>query len=354
MFIYFFLLSLTFVGILFFRKTNSHNLNIYYSFVCILIVAVVGFRSERMGADALAYRLFFLNPNTYNVEKEPGLYFVNSFLRLFSDNVNVACVIKVVLCLCPLLYLLKKESNYTFVTLYLFFVFSFGQSLFLLEFSMERQCFALAFFCVFLSLYTNNNNKLNYKSIICLVLMVLFHYSSLLVGLLLVFEYIKMSKKQYLIFVIVASLSLYFVGDYVDKLYQLADSYERGFYLSYYEHNKVSLLTLLPFVGSFLVSLYYLPEKEIETIWFKSFFLSIVLTAFLMPMGNNIDRVCAYFYIGAIICIPNTFRYIKNAVLRYSFAFLILGYFTYRYSHVLEQLVLAGYIAMPYETFFQK
>lgn len=347
-------MSLAIVGILFWGKTKSYNQNVYYTFVCILIVAVVGFRSERMGADALAYRLFFLNPNTYNEEKEPGLYFVNSFLRLFSDNVNVACVIKAVLCLCPLLYLLKKESNYTFVTLYLFFVFSFGQSLFLLEFSMERQCFALAFFCVFLSLYINNNNKLNYKSIICLVLMVLFHLSSLLVCILLVLVYIRMKKIHYFIFVVVALLSLFFVGDYVEQVYMLADSFERGFYLSYYDKNNASLLTLLPFVGSFLVSLYFLPEKEIGTIWFKSFFLSVVLTAFLIPMGNNIDRVCAYFYVGSIICIPNTFKYITNAVLRYSYVFLILGYFTYRYSHVLEKLVLAGFMAMPYETFFQE
>lgn len=356
MFIYILLLVLIIGGFLLSKKMNPKINVAYYWMICTIMFLVIAFRGDTMGGDTLTYRTLFRNPDSPDLIwfTEPGLIVINKIFHFFTDNVYVASFFKALFNLAPIFILIKKNSSNLLASIFLFTTFSWEGGMFLLEFSAERQCFALAFFCLFLLFFEKNNYRYNIPSVICLLIMANIHHSSLLVILLLLLNYVNLNKKTYLIITIVASLSLYYVGDYLAPMMQFATAGDRdyGFYLSGMDNGDKSLITLVPFVGVFLVSLFYLPKEKINNIWFKGFFIVTVLTAFMMPMGENISRMCAYFYFGAFISIPWTFDYIKNKLIKYAYLAAVFGYFTYRFVNVLHTMSEQLYGMVPYQTFF--
>lgn len=353
MFVYNLLIILVFVGFLFRKKMKPKHINAFFLLICVIIVAVIAFRGDTMGGDTHTYRYFFNNPGQDTGFKEPGLIIINKIIRVFTTNVYVASVIKAILCLWPMLFFIKKLADDKFTALFLFLTFSIEGSTFLLEFSAERQCFSMAFFCLFAYSYAKNHYRYNLSCLVYLILMVFTHYSSLLVVLLLLLEFVKIKKIPSLIICIIASLSLYYIGDLFAPILQFADVIEKEAYVSNLENvQDNSIIALLPFVGSFVVSLIALPEEKINTIWFKSYFLAVIFSAFMLPIGINISRMCAFFYIGTFISLPWTFEYIKNPILRYSFIGIIYGYFTYRFYQVLEIMTQVENGMVPYKTFF--
>lgn len=356
MFIYQLLLVLLLGGFLIYGRMKPRVRVAYYWMVCLIMFLVIAFRGDTMGGDTITYRTLFNNPNSKSLIwfTEPGLIVINKIFHFFTDNVYVASFFKALFCLAPVFILLWKNSSNLLASLFLFTTFSWEGGMFLLEFSAERQCFALAFFCLFLIFYAKNNYHYNIQGIVCLLIMASIHNSSLLVILLLLLNLVKMDKRLYLIITIVASLSLYYIGDYLAPMLRFAAAGDRdyGFYLSGMDEGGQSLITIVPFVGCFLVSLFFLPKEKINTIWFKSFFIATVITAFMMPVGMNISRMCAYFYFGAFICIPLSFDYIKNRLIKYGYILALFGYFTYRFLNVLQTMSEQTYGMVPYQTFF--
>jgi len=354
MFVYQLLLVLSIGGFLLLQRAKPREKEVFYWAICLIAFLVVALRADNMGGDTYSYRHIFMHLESSSELNftEPGIMVLNKIIRLFTTDVKVASVIKAFLCLMPIFLFIKRFSSDIFAALFLFFTFSWEGSTFLLEMSAERQCFSMAIFCLFLYLYMKKNHRYSVVSVLCLVLMMCFHYSSALVILLLILD--KIHLKRWVLFVscVVASLSLFYIGEYLAPMLQLADAMDRGFYLSNFEQGEHNMLSLLPFVGSFLVSLYFLPDEKTNTIWFKGYFLATVISAFMMPMGMNISRMCAYFYFGAFISLSWTFDYIKNRIIRYGFMFMVFGYFTYRFMHVLEIMSEVENGMVPYQTFF--
>ena len=355
MFVYILLLVLTISGYIFLGKANPKVQSAYYGIICIIILYVVGFRADNMGGDTYSYRQIFLHPESksYISFSEPGLLVLNKIIRIFTEDVKIVSVIKALLCLVPVFLFIRRYSTNLFASLFLFLTFSWEGSTFLLEMSAERQCFAMAMFCIFLYFYQKNSYKFSFFNIVCLLLMVLFHYSAAVVVLLLILDRIHIKRYVFFIACIIASLSLYYIGEYLAPAIQLAEAMDKGFYLSGLEQEEqYSILSLLPFVGSFLISLFFLPDEKTNNLWFKGYFLATVLTAFMMPIGMNISRMCAYFYFCAFISLPWTFVYMKNKFIRYGFMVVLFGYFTYRFMHVLEIMSEVDGGMVPYHTFF--
>lgn len=353
MFVYQLLLVLSIGGFLLLHKAKPQVRNVLYWIICLIVFLVVALRADNMGGDTYSYRQIFLHPegSSYINFTEPGLLWLNKIIRIFTTDVKTASVIKAFLCLMPVFMFMKRYSISLLASMFLFLTFSWEGSTFLLEMSAERQCFAMALFCLFLYFYMKKNHRFSVASVLCLVLMVFFHYSSALVILLLILD--KIHLKRWVLFVscVVASLSLFYIGEYLAPMLQIADAMDKGFYLSNFEQGEHNMISLLPFVGCFLVSLYFLPDEKTNTIWFKGYFLATVISAFMMPMGMNISRMCAYFYFGAFISLPWTFDYIKNKFIRYGFMFMVFGYFTYRFMHVLEIMSEVENGMVPYQTF---
>lgn len=353
MFIYQFLLSAVILCFMLQGIMEQKTRNILYIIICVIMLFVIAVRGDTMGGDVQEYRYIFSHPKASLSFTEPGLLIVNRIIRLFTTNVYIASVIKAFLCLTPLFFFFFKIIKIDlFTALFLFMTFSWEGGIFLLEFSAERQCFAIACFSLFLYIYTNNNYKYNWSCILWLGLMVMFHYSSVVVILLLLLQLVKIKKTVYFTICIIASVSLYFVGAYLAPLVQVAENMGKGFYLSAYGAKDLSVISLFPFVGVFIISLFFMPNDKINTIWFKGFFLSTILTAFMMPMGENISRMCAYFYLCSFVSIPMTFKVIKQPLVRYCFIAIVYVYFTHRFLHVLDIMTEVENGMVPYETFF--
>lgn len=354
MFIYNLMLGLTVFGILFWGNKKAKMNNILYISICLIVIFAVCFRGDTIGGDTHTYRYIFEHSGKHTFYNEPALDVLNIILRYFTTNAYVYRVITGVLCLIPLFILIRKQSDDLLFSLFLFLTYSSGASLFLIEMSALRQCLAISCFCVFLILYANNNYQYNAKNIIMLVLMVLFHYSSLLVVLLLLLDRVKVKKSAYLMVSVLASFTLFYIGNYVAPLVQLAENVDKGFFLSNFENSEANLFSLFPFVASFLVSLYYMPEKETNSIWFKGYFLAVILTGFLMPIGVNVERFCAYFYLETFICMPFSFKYIPKSTIRIGFIVMLLLFFSYKYYRILDIISEQEYGITPYYTFFNQ
>lgn len=356
MFLYQLLLVLVFVGIIFEKKIPRKYSQIYYFLICFIMTAMIGFRGDMVGGDTEDYRMIFLNPQYAGYDRdmvyEPGISVVNSIFRIFTRNVYAVSVIKALLCLVPVFLFIKKYSSFWYISLFLFITFSWGGSMFLLEFAAERQCFAIAIFCLLLDNYIKNGNRIKASTVLLFLLMFSFHFSSVLLLLLLILKPIKFSKKRMFIISVVVSLSVFYIGSYIAPLIRIAEvTANKGFYLDQMDQNDSSLISLLPFLGSFFVALYYTPKEHINTLWFKCFFLATIITGFLMPVGTNIERISIYFYLGTFISLPWVFKYIKG-IPKISFIILLFGYFTYRFIHVLYIMSEQERGMVPYETFF--
>ena len=352
--VYILILALIFVGVLFCNKAKQKNAEMLFLLICLIVIAVIGFRSDLMGRDTAEYRYSFNHPTYKSTFSEPAYYILHSIIRWFTSSAYIASVIKAILCLVPLFFFIRKRADNVFFTLFLFMTFSFGQSLFVLELAAERQCCAIACFSMFLYHYSGNQFKYNYKCFLWLALMLAFHYSSILVVILLLLDKVEIKRNVYLIVIVIGIISFFFIKDYLGQILTLAAIFDKEYFLDYADQANYTLVSLLPFVGTFFAVLFILPKTLLNTIWFKSFFLCVFFTSVLMTFGNNVDRICSYYYVGTIICIPQAFKVIKSDIVKYSFAAVVFVYFTYRFIHVLQILTDVEYIVMPYQSFFEQ
>lgn len=332
---------------------KSSTISKLFWIIAVFMIALVAFRADNIGGDTYTYRQIFLNPDYYDgfSDNEIILPAINAVLRIIWINVHFASIVKAMLILAPIFILIKKRSSNSIYSLFLFVTYSYGGSMYLLTFSAERQCIAMAFFCMFLLLYTNIK-KNNLQLMILLVCMVLTHSSSVLGLLFLPFSFLRLNKLIISALTILSILTGFFIGNYIDALMIWADSYDKSFYLSNYGNYDTNFLMLLPFYLPYYIALYYWPKNKLNDIWFVGFTLCVMATGILQTVGQNIERMSAYYYICAFIAIPQALSYIPHMKVRLFYIIFILLYFSRKYFLILQVMSEVENGIYPYKTFF--
>lgn len=321
--------------------------------VSIIMIAMVGFRGDEIGGDTQSYRHLYSHPKDADFgSTEIILPFINSVLRATGFSVYLASIIKAIMMILPVILLINRVCQNKCFALFLFATFSFGGSIFLLEFAAERQCLAISFFCIFLIMYVKNDYRLTKYMLIPLCLMFFTHNSSILAIPIILLTLIRLSKLYIVLFTVVSLVSGFFIGDYVNMLMLVADSGDKSFYLSNFGNASTDLLQLLPFFGSFFITLYYWPKENTDNIWFAGMFLTTISTGFLQTIGMNIERMSAYYYICAFFAIPKVLEFIPHKKIRVSYLLLIVIYFSYKYFRVLDIMTEVELGPCPYKTYF--
>lgn len=358
MFVYVTIYILTILGfVLFYKKRNSRNSNLFFYILSAFMLLVVALRGENIGYDTHTYMERSLSPLTSVFSPyEPVLQYFYVLLGYIYHNKYFINFVVAIISLTPIYYIIKKYSNNFYYSIFLYFSFSIASSLFVISLAAVRQTLAIGFFALAIDAYVSNHSKYNKKLILFLLLMIFTHISSFLVIILFLLMKIRITKKIYVSLAIVASILGLFMGNYLDVIMTYAEEYEKGFYVSGYT-GEGSIRGMIPFLGSFIFVIYKLPETKLQTIWVKGFFMSVILSGLCQTFAVNLDRICAYYYLLACLAIPMCldipYKSVHDKLFSYMVNCIIWGYFSYKYFIVWFIVSGQDYSPVPYSTFFQ-
>ena len=357
MFVYELVYGLIILGVLisfFCKKRNKFPL--LYWLIVIVLILVVALRDQTMGPDTYNYLDYFVRPHNnltkyQDNELEPGITILNDIINLVVSDKYVYSFIISVLSLLPIFILIYKRSKNRYLSLFLFVSFSVGASLFILSFSMMRQFLALGLWALLINCYMQNGEKIDRKCISLFVMMCFFHSSSLIVLLLLLIRKRMISKKIYFVSIISSVLIGFVIHKLMPLFLLLAIAIGKGFYFRTLNDDwSYSIIPTIPYVGLLLTMIYILPLKLCNHYYIKGLFLAVIIGN-IMSFGNNVDRMCTYFYLLSILAIPYFFQQKCNKVIKFILLILILGYFSYKYWNTLFIMDNEVWDIVPYRSF---
>lgn len=346
----------------FYNKRGDYKL--FYILICTFMIAVCGLRKDVIGIDTYNYLYYFTNPEDksgfyqmYEADgMEPGLGWLNSFFRIFISNKYVYLLCLTALSQIPLYIFFYKFSDNKFLTLFLYTAFSIGCGVYFLDFNAMRQCLAISFFIWTLLAYMNSDGNIkSFKVLLPFVAMVLVHKSSLMVILPFLMTKMNFGKKTYVLVVCFATL-IGFVMNYFFSYLEMAFTLFTGgtFYTRQIAGNGFNVIMLLPYSLICLVIIIFSKKDELNNLFFNSLILSMLIQGVMAFSGNNIDRMCAYFYVLGYIAVGN-FLMSKHKALtvRLPIILCVLAYFTYKFYVSLSLMTESGHAFIPYKWCFE-
>ena len=328
------------IGILYSIKDKGRTEKLFYIFISLIIGLTVALRDQTMGPDTYNYLEYFIKPHNsltryQDNELEPGITILNDIIHLIIDDKYVYSFIVSTLSLFPIFLLVYKHSENLYLSLFIFISFSVSSSLFILSFSMMRQFLALGLWALMINYYMQNGERIDKKCIFLFLMMFCFHSSSLIVLLLYFIQNKNITKRNYFIVLVSSVMFGFFISKLLPALMFFAELTNNAFYFrTLSEDWTYSIVPTIPYVGLSLSMLYLLSEKDCNHIYIKGFFLAVILGN-VMSFGNNVDRMCAYFYVISMLAIPYFFHKIKHSTYYGFIVILFLGYFSYKYWNVL-------------------
>ena len=196
------------VGDRIFHQTKSLSLDCFM----LIFLLLLAFRGVACGNDTIQYRRLFEEYSAKDVLElfedhthEWGYRFLNKFLGSLTNSYQVLLFITSLLCVCPLWYFYKRESEMPLLTISLFL--SVAQ--FVMFFSGIRQSIAMSMGV--LAWYSAKNKKIGHFALSVLVA-IQFHTSAFMLSLLYPMYHAKITKK-WLWFAIPCMVAVYIFKD---------------------------------------------------------------------------------------------------------------------------------------------
>lgn len=179
------------------NKLNDQTANVFFAIWLILLCC----RAESCGIDLWVYRQFFNDFSGYSVtlssinelnsiyDTEKGYILYNLIIHLFTDNFRWFVVITSIICIVPLWYFYKKESDNQFISIMIFLMFG----LFSMYFSGIRQSLAISM--AIPAFYACKKKKIGWFIVFCLIA-TFFHQSAFVIFAIYPIYRIKLTKKH--------------------------------------------------------------------------------------------------------------------------------------------------------------
>ena len=274
----------------------------------LILLCLLSFRGLACGNDTSQYfRLF----KEYSASKLSGLLsaqnhefgykLLNKLVGYITDNYQIFLTITSILCICPVWYFYKKESEISLLTIALFL----SVAPFFMFFSGIRQCLAMAI--GIFSWYATKNKK-PWLFILLVLLALQFHSSSFILFVLYPLYYAKITKK-WLWFVVPCMVTVYifraFIFDFLlSRLWEdFGAIQETGAY------------TVLFLLIAFAIYSYVLVDDALldqDTIAMRNFLLLSIIIQFFAMLHPLSMRMNYYFLIFIPILIPKIVKCCKE------------------------------------------
>lgn len=258
-----------------------------------------------------------LNSGAYinQLKAEPTWFIFNKFIHVFSNNIIILFAIVGLFTLLGYFRLIKKYSPYLFLSIILYFVGPFYQSLYVI-----RQHLAIAIFYFSLQYIIKGNLK---AFLITICIGFCFHQS--IIAVIPVYFLYQISNNKKLTFMlIIFNLSLALLFEVLlDFIVQYYVGHEKALY------DDANYKIVLVYTIILLIRMAVLKYNFYEEGPTKILSLLCVMTFILSFSGMtfaSIDRLNMYFSNASCVYLPQTISKISNKPLRLALILIILGF----------------------------
>lgn len=275
----------------------------------IILLVLIGLRSEDVGPDTLNYVKFFDGTGTfYGTYESPtpdieiGIVYFARFIRLISTDYWVWLMSTTILTIVPFLYLVNIGSRVRMIPLLLVIVNTYG--ILYLAMASMRQNLSLGFILLAFIVYYMSDVPKRKKIILTVTLILIatfFHQAAILVLPFMLLCNVVSFKRHIVIITLIASMVLgLIISDYAYSIFRALNFVTSiwGFSDRYFDYGKdafetnTSLLYLAP-VTLFVIS-YVLccEEKEMKEVRLKYLILGCVL----FNLGSSLTVIMRVVY----------------------------------------------------------
>lgn len=317
---------------------------IFLLLTVLYLILFAGLRNIGVGEDDGNYIRTFLNILDYydpingvftysmvELNMEYGYVVINSLIRYITDSYTVLFLVISILSVTINAYNYNKYSKYVFLVLLLYFVHTYLYK----DLNQIRAGLAAA---ILLFTIKPIHERKNLKTLVLVIIASLFHLSSVMVLLVLVFKHFLKSKKSILILMVISIIiGLFGIGHKVLNLLPNLGplSTKLNFYLEYTQYNySIGLLDITNIKNVFFLSLFLILWNRLESRvpYFQTLILfyaiSVCFRLIFSDFAIIAGRLSSVLGIVEVILIPSLLVCFKNKILITSliiiYAFVIL------------------------------
>lgn len=324
-------------------KGNGKNIIIFLIFLSLSIISGIRYN---VGADYLSYQTFFNYIGEFsNSDYEIGYYLLNYILKfLFNNSVSVFLVTSMIInyFICKMI---KDNDNHILS----YFIYICG-TLFFFGLNGIRQTIAMSLFYYSLKFIKTKDFK---KYLICNLIGILFHISSIIfIPLYFVLDKPIKNKKKIIILIIAFLLS----NSIVKILSNVLLNSRYSFYIlksEYYIKSTLNISSIINFLILILYSI-FTDKNDKNNCIFENIHLIAAIISILMPYLPLANRLFMSFRYIEFLSVPNLLKNLslKNKKIGAFIKFMV--YVLYFYYFIHGVYMENGNKVLPYKTIFDK
>lgn len=348
---------------------RGRNRSEIFAWATLGVFLVLALRNQNVGTDTEAYLACWKHSKFYygGAPTDIGFEALLRFLHLFCSSKPYFLVCVAIVMMVGVVYFVKKNSKYCVDSMLFFCMGGTVFIFFLLYLNAMRQCVAMTFFLIGLSLYfeEGRTRKRLYVSLGFLLAAASIHGSSAVaIPFILAMPYIRLNKKYALmllsvtyvigsfnVFQLSSLLSMIKLGGSEMDKYSGYTTGEMTFGMT--EGTGIINMFLLPFNLIMLYLAYYIDKEQLNSWSFKWLFVGTMLSN-LMIDNLMWGRLLVYFTIVSIVVFPNFLRTVPFKYRNWVYL-LVVAFFLRKVVTVLINASTLAFMSninteVPYET----
>ena len=335
MIVYIILFSCVLLLVLIDRGRNKSK---FFWITGFLVFLTMALRNKNVGTDTEAYVDCWNNSNFYygNAPTDVGFEAILRILRLFGTSNEYFIICISVIMMIGILYFIYKNSKYRVDSLLFFCIAGTVFVFFLLYLNAMRQCVAMTFFLIGITLYFNQGmiKKNKYIALGFILCTISIHGSSAIVlPVILALPYIKLNKKTAILLItvtyIIGALGIFQLSSFLSMLslgnssFEKYENYTQEMTFGMNEGTVIIKMYLLPFNLTMLYLVCYIKNEQMNEWTFKWLFIGTIMSN-LMIDNLMWGRLLLYFIIMSIIVFPNLLRTVSFKYKNYVYLLVII------------------------------
>ena len=350
---------------------KGKNRKSHFIWAVLGVFLVLALRNQNVGTDTVTYIACWNHPSFYygGGPTDIGFEALLRLLHIFGTSNPYFFVCIAIVMMTGIVYFVVKNSNYRVDSMLFFCMGGTVFIFFMLYLNAMRQCVAITFFLIGLSLYfeEGKSKKKLYAALAFLAATVSIHGSSAIaIPVLLVLPYVHLNKKYAIILLtatyVIGSLGVFQLSSLLSMIklegsgmskYSGYTTGEMAFGMV--EETGIINMFLLPFNLVLLYLICLIDKTQLNGWTFKWLFVGTVLSN-LMIDNLMWGRLLVYFTIVSIVVFPNLLRSVSFKYRNWVYI-LVIAFFLRKVVVVLINASRLAFISninteVPYETWF--
>lgn len=317
---------------------KGRNKSKYFWISGLLVFLTMALRSKNVGTDTEAYIACWNNFKFYygNAPTDIGFEAILRILRLFGTSNEYFIVSISVIMMIGILYFIIKNSKFRVDSLLFFCIAGTVFVFFLLYLNAMRQCVAMTFFLIGITLYFDQEmtKKKKYISWGFILSAITIHGSSaIVVPVMLALPYIKLNKKTAIFLItvtyIIGAMGIFQLSSFLSMLslgksdFEKYEGYTQEMTFGMNEGTGIINMYLLPFNLTMLYLVCYIKNEQMNEWTFKWLFIGTIMSN-LMIDNLMWGRLLLYFTIMSIVVFPSLLRTVSFKFKNYVYLLVLL------------------------------